>query len=127
MGSHVGLFDTGSGQVLLAFRPPEERLMMIAEHLKTGEEPTITPEFAARLDQIRTDGYAKMPSIQIEGVMNLSAPVLRPDGRALAALTVPYVHLANVPSAPDMDGTLSLIRAMAGRLSQLAGFDVAGQ
>jgi DNA-binding IclR family transcriptional regulator len=113
--------------VLLAFRPPEERLMMIAEHVRTGEEPTITPEFAARLDEIQSQGYAKMPSIQIAGVMNLSAPVLRPDGRALAALTVPYVPLANVPSAPDMDETLRLIRGTAARLSRLAGADVSGQ
>lgn len=127
MGSHVSLFDTGSGQVLLAFRPPEERLMMIAEHLNTGEEPSITPEFAARLDEIKARGYAIMPSIQIAAVMNLSAPVLRPDGRALAALTVPYVDLANVPDAPDMNETLDLIRATAARLSRLAGFDVAGQ
>jgi DNA-binding IclR family transcriptional regulator len=127
VGSHVSLFDTGSGQVLLAFRPPEERLMMIAEHVRTGEEPTITPEFAARLDEIQAQGYAKMPSIQIAGVMNLSAPVLRPDGRALAALTVPYVPLANVPSAPDMDETLRLIRATATQLSRLAGADVSGQ
>jgi DNA-binding IclR family transcriptional regulator len=127
MGSHVSLFETGSGQVLLAFRPPEERLMMIAEHLKSSDEPTISPEFAARLDAIRDQGYAMMPSIQIAGVMNLSAPVLRPDGRALAALTVPFVHLANVPAAPDMMETLRLIRATAARLSRLAGAGVAGQ
>jgi DNA-binding IclR family transcriptional regulator len=127
MGSHVSLFDTGSGQVLLAFRPPEERLMMIAEHLRSNEEPSISPEFAARLDEIEARGYAMMPSIQIAGVMNLSAPVLRPDGRALAALTVPYVHLANVPSAPDMMDTLALIRATAARLSSLAGAGVPGQ
>jgi len=124
MGSHVSLFETGSGQVLLAFRPAEERLMMISEHLKSSDEPSISPEFAARLDAIRDQGYAMMPSIQIAGVMNLSAPVLRPDGRALAALTVPYVDLANVPSAPDMMETLRLIRATAARLSQLAGAGV---
>jgi DNA-binding IclR family transcriptional regulator len=97
---------------------------MIAEHLKSSDEPSISPEFAARLDAIRDQGYAMMPSIQISGVMNLSAPVLRPDGRALAALTVPYVHLANVPSAPDMMETLRMIRATAARLSQLAGAGV---
>ena len=47
--------------------------------------------------------------------MNLSAPVL-PDGRALAALTVPFVHLANVPSAPDMmRDTLQLIQGQPHR------------
>ena len=67
-----------------------------------------------------------MPSIQIAGVFNLSAPVLGPDGRAIAALTVPFIHLANVPAAPDIATTIKLIRATAGRLSQLAGVGVSG-
>ncbi|TIV91273.1 MAG: IclR family transcriptional regulator, partial [Mesorhizobium sp.] len=37
VGSHISLFDTGSGHVLLAFRSPEERKMMIAEHLQSTE------------------------------------------------------------------------------------------
>jgi DNA-binding IclR family transcriptional regulator len=126
VGSHVSLFDTGSGHVLLAFRPHEERLMMIAEHVRSAEEPTITPEFSAQLDAIRDRGYEMMPSIQIAGVFNLSTPVLGPDGRAVAALTVPFIHLANVPAAPDIATTVRLIRATAGRLSQLAGAGVAG-
>lgn len=125
VGSHVSLFDTGSGHVLLAFRPHDERLMMIAEHVRSTEKPTISPEFGARLDEIRDRGYEMMPSIQLPGVFNLSAPVLGPDGRALAALTVPYIHLANLPAAPDVAATVSMIRATAGRLSQLAGADVA--
>jgi DNA-binding IclR family transcriptional regulator len=125
VGSHVSLFDTGSGHVLLAFRPHDERLMMIAEHVRSTEKPTMSPEFGARLDEIRDRGYEMMPSIQLPGVFNLSAPVLGPDGRALAALTVPYIHLANLPAAPDVAATVSMIRATAGRLSQLAGADVA--
>ncbi|MCB1499080.1 MAG: IclR family transcriptional regulator [Bauldia sp.] len=125
VGSHVSLFDTGSGHVLLAFRPHEERLMMIAEHVPGGEAPAIEPEFRARLEDIRNRGYEMMPSIQIAGVFNLSAPVLGPDGRAIAALTVPYIHLANVSSAPDISATIKLIQSTAARLSQLAGSDVA--
>ncbi|TIT98463.1 MAG: IclR family transcriptional regulator, partial [Mesorhizobium sp.] len=35
VGSHISMFDTGSGHVLLAFRSPEERQMMISEHLRS--------------------------------------------------------------------------------------------
>ena len=38
VGSHISLFDTGSGHVLLAFRSPEERRMMIAEHVAQHRE-----------------------------------------------------------------------------------------
>ncbi|TGP18886.1 MULTISPECIES: IclR family transcriptional regulator [unclassified Mesorhizobium] len=124
VGSHISLFDTGSGHVLLAFRSPEEREMMIAEHLRSNEEMKVSPDFFARLDQVRDRGYEMMASLQTAGVYNLSAPVLGPDGRGIAALTIPYITLVNSPAAPDITRTITLLQAAAARLSQLAGSDV---
>ena len=50
--------------------------------------------------------------------------MLGPDGKAIAALTVPYITLVNVPSAPDITGTIHLLLKTAEALSQLAGSDV---
>ncbi|MBL8581961.1 MAG: IclR family transcriptional regulator, partial [Rhizobiaceae bacterium] len=100
------------------------RRMMIAEHLRSTEKPAQPPEFFARLDQIRDRGYEMMASMQTAGVFNLSAPVLGPDGKAIAALTVPYITLVNLPSAPDITKTIELILATAEKLSRLAGSDV---
>jgi DNA-binding IclR family transcriptional regulator len=124
VGSHISLFDTGSGHVLLAFRSPSERAMMIAEHVGSNEKPVQPPEFFTRLDQIRERGYEMMASMQTAGVYNLSAPVLGPDGKAIAALTVPYIMLVNSPNAPDITRTIELLRSTAEELSQLAGSDV---
>lgn len=124
VGAHISLFDTGSGSVLLAFRPQQEREMMIAEHLRSTDRASQPPEFFARLDRIRDRGYEMMASLQTVGVHNLSAPVLGPDGKAIAALTVPYIGLVNQPEAPDMAGTVSLLLATAEKLSRLAGSDV---
>ena len=99
--------------------------MMIAENATRGEKPAISAEFLARLDQIRDRGYEMMASMQTAGVFNLSAPVLGPDGKAIAALTVPYITLVNVPSAPNINETVQLILTTAERLSRLAGSDVA--
>jgi DNA-binding IclR family transcriptional regulator len=125
VGSHIGLFDTGSGHVLLAFRSPEERQMMIAENSGSNEKPDLPPEFFERLDQIRDRGYEMMPSAQTAGVFNLSAPVLGPDGRAIAALTVPYIALVNANGAPDISGTMQLLLKTTEKLSRLAGADMA--
>jgi DNA-binding IclR family transcriptional regulator len=125
VGSHISLFDTGSGHVLLAFRPDEERRMMIAEHVKSGEKPPVSAEFFARLDQIRDRGYEMMASAQTAGVFNLSAPVLGPDDKAIAAITVPFISLVNVPSAPDITGTIHLVLKTTQALSRLAGSDMA--
>ncbi|WP_104663839.1 IclR family transcriptional regulator [Ensifer adhaerens] len=124
VGSHISLFDTGSGHILLAFRSVEEREMMIAEHAKSKDEVPRGPEFYARLDQIQERGYEMMASAQTAGVYNLSAPILGPDGRGIAALTVPYIALVNAPSAPDITETIALLLKTAEQLSTLAGSDV---
>lgn len=124
VGSHISLFDTGSGHVLLAFRSPDERQMMIAESSRSTEKPVLKDEFFSRLDQIRDRGYEMMGSMQTAGVYNLSAPVMGPDGKAIAALTVPYITLVNAPAAPDITRTIELLQATAGKLSLLAGSDV---
>lgn len=122
VGSRISLFDTGSGHVLLAFRTPEERQMMIAEYLGSGgDESKVTAEFLGRLDQIRSRGYEMMPSAQTAGVINLSAPVLGADGKAIAALTVPYITLINTPAAPDISCTIHLLAETTRRLSEMAG------
>ena len=124
VGAHISLLDTGSGHVLLAFRSAEERRMMLREEARSGEAREAGPDLLARLEQVRERGYEMMSSLQTAGVYNLSAPVLGPDGRAIAALSVPYITLVNTPSAPDITQTVGLVLATAERLSRLAGSDV---
>ncbi|MCO5064089.1 MAG: IclR family transcriptional regulator [Rhizobiaceae bacterium] len=122
VGSHISLFDTGSGHVLLAFRDDEERRMMIGEHLRSTEKPDRPKEFFERLDQVRDRGYEMMASMQTAGVYNLSAPVLAPDGKAIAALTIPYITVISQPPAPDITRTIELLLGAVQHLSQLAGY-----
>jgi DNA-binding IclR family transcriptional regulator len=125
VGSHISLFNTGSGHVLLAFRSAEERDMMIGEYEgRTEIKAEQTADFFDRLDQIRARGYEMMPSQQMAGIVNLSAPVLGPDGRAIAALTIPYVTIINMPSAPDISRTIQLLLDTTRQLSALAGLEL---
>jgi DNA-binding IclR family transcriptional regulator len=125
VGSHISLFNTGSGHVLLAFRSAEERDMMISEYEgRTEAKAEQSDDFFSRLDQIRGRGYEMMPSQQMAGIVNLSAPVLGPDGRAIAALTIPYVTIINMPSAPDISKTIQLLLDTTRQLSSLAGLDL---
>ncbi len=116
VGSHISLFDTGSGHVLLAFRSDEERAMMISEHVRTRKDADLGPEFYERLNQIRERGYEMMASAQTAGVYNLSAPILGPDGRGIAALTCPYIALVNAPAAPDISQAIGMVQKTAAEL-----------
>ena len=117
VGARVDLFNTGSGHVLLAFRSPEARAMMIAEQEGADEEQPRPGDLDERLAQIRLRGYEVMPSQQTAGVYNLSAPVLGGDGAAFAALTCPYIAPLNRPKAPDIPETIALLQETASALS----------
>ena len=123
VGSRISLYETGSGHILLAFRSSDERLMMIKEYSASGEDASPDDKFFDRLDQIRARGYEVMPSAQTEGVFNLSAPVLGPDGRAIAALTIPYVKLVKAANAPDIPAAEAMLTRTSQQLSKLAGAD----
>ncbi|WBU52818.1 IclR family transcriptional regulator [Paracoccus sp. SCSIO 75233] len=119
VGSHISLFDTGSGHVLLAFSSPERRAMMISEN-RIDRSKDIPASLANRFQRIREQGYESMPSAQTAGVFNLSAPVIASDGSAIAALTVPYLPLVNVPDAPDMSDCTHMLVETCAVLSDMA-------
>jgi DNA-binding IclR family transcriptional regulator len=122
VGSHISLYNTGSGHVLLAFRSPDERMMMVREYEENGEDVSeLTPDFLDRLEQIRERGYEMMPSLQTAGVVNISAPIIGPDGKAIAALTIPYITIINTPTAPDMSQTIQLLIKTSQQLSNSIG------
>ncbi len=98
--------------------------MMIAEYVKDGESGNLDESFYERLDQIRERGYEMMPSAQVAGVYNLSAPILGPDGSCIAALTCPYVTLVNSTFAPDITQTISLLQKTVKDHSKLVGSDI---
>jgi DNA-binding IclR family transcriptional regulator len=120
VGSHVGLFNTGSGHVLLAFASPREREFMIQEHeMLPGERRP--RDFKARLDLVRQRGYELMTSQQTSAVQNLSAPVLGPNGTIVAVLTCPFILRLDTTSAPSLERVLEMLRDAARKLSPVAG------
>ncbi len=120
VGSRIGLFNTGSGHVLLAFAGPAERDMMIAEHeMVPGER--IPSDLATRLEEVRRQGHERMESQQTAGVVNLSLPILGPKGAAIAAFTVPYMPRIDGLDAPDLPSVLDLMQQVARELSQASG------
>lgn len=119
VGARIGLYNTGSGHVLLAFRSPEERALMIADYERASDDTEEPEAIAERLAQIRSRGFEAMPSRQTAGVHSLSAPILGPNGSALAALSTPYIAPLSLPKAPDMPEIIRLLLETAQALSAL--------
>jgi DNA-binding IclR family transcriptional regulator len=99
MGYRRPLTRSASGHVLLAF----------------AAGPGAPADSDASLAEIRAIGHLAMPSPMLNGVTDLSAPVLR-RGTAEAALTIPFVD--GVGAIVDMPGTIAALLAATVRISE---------
>jgi DNA-binding IclR family transcriptional regulator len=116
VGSRMGLADTGSGRVCLAYAAPEERRAMLAAQ-EQGSKAGLSAELETRLDQVRKQGFEAMESAQIRAVSNLSAPVIGPLGSVLAVLTCPYAERLDRPDTASKEEALALLLEAAAALS----------
>jgi DNA-binding IclR family transcriptional regulator len=119
VGARVGLFDTGSGHILLAYATPAERKLMAEEHEMLPLE-TQPAGLDARLADIVKRGYEQMESRQTPSVVNLAVPVLAPHGSIIAAMTCPYVQRLD-SNSPDRQAVLKHLIAGGTAISANAG------
>jgi DNA-binding IclR family transcriptional regulator len=117
-GTRVGLLDTASGHLLLAYADASNYQRMMAEHTPLdGEVPTSEEKLKAQLASIRDRGYLERNSAQTQGVVDISFPILGPDNAALATLTCPYIQRIDSHIGPDISDVRQLLKKAATTLS----------
>lgn len=90
-GAELDVLISASGRVLLAFQDDETRKLRIEESLRRRPEQA-DPQIEQVLATIKSAGYESIPSVQVRGLYAVSFPILDAQGRAIAALTVPYAE-----------------------------------
>jgi len=88
-GAELDVLVSASGRVLLAFQDDETRKLRIEEALQRRPDQA-DPQIEVILESIRTVGYESIASFQVRGLYAVSFPILDTQGRAIAALTIPY-------------------------------------
>jgi DNA-binding IclR family transcriptional regulator len=121
VGAELDLLPSISGRVLLAFQDEEIRAFRIAEALQRKPEHA-DPQIAGVLDFIRARGFEAAPSVQVRGLYAISFPVLASQGRAIAALTVPYAERIDQSQRKSISEVQDVLRDAAALLtSRVAG------
>lgn len=88
-GSTVDLMQASTGHVILAHQRPEICNRAVEEWQRdTGGK--VPSDLDAHLANIRKQGFEERASYQVQGVINVSYPILDDRGYAIAALTVPF-------------------------------------
>jgi DNA-binding IclR family transcriptional regulator len=119
-GTRRDIYLTASGRVLLAFQSPEERMAMLAAARAKTTELLPEAELLTRLEIIRLQGFEEMPSLQISGVHNFSFPVRDVSGKAIAAMTMPF--LLRTDLASSLSDSRNALRDAASELSRRLGY-----
>jgi len=118
-GSELDVLISASGRVLLAFQDEETRKLRLEESLQRRPEQA-NPQIENLLAVIRSTGYESVPSVQVRGLYAISFPVLDTQGRAMAALTIPYaerIDQVQRPSIPQVTEALGLAaKALSSRI-----------
>lgn len=123
VGALVGLTDTASGYVLLAFQDDATRRAMLASHEEVEGELDLDPmQLAKIIHDVAKKGYAEVQSRQTRGVTNIAFPIRGPLGNAIAVLNVPYIERIDKKVTPPIAAIKEMLREAAGRLSLLMGY-----
>jgi DNA-binding IclR family transcriptional regulator len=123
VGALVGLTDTASGYVLLAFQDDNVRRAMLASHQEVEGELDFDPAQLAKIVRdVARNGYAEVQSRQTRGVTNIAFPIRGPTGHSVAVLNVPYIERIDKKITPSIEVVKGMLRESAARLSLLMGY-----
>jgi DNA-binding IclR family transcriptional regulator len=119
-GSELAVLISASGRVLLAFQNAETTKLWIEESVQRRPEQS-DPQITTLLETIRRIGYESVPSVQVRGLYAVSFPILDTQGRALAALTVPYAERIDQNQRKSIPEVTEALGAAARTVSEKIG------
>jgi len=119
-GSELDVLISASGRVLLAFQSSDTTKLWIEESMQRRPDQS-DPQITTILDTIRKVGFESIPSVQVRGLYAVSFPVLDTQGKALAALTVPYAERIDQNHRKSIPEVTAVLGAAARALSEKVG------
>jgi DNA-binding IclR family transcriptional regulator len=123
LGAVMGLTETASGHVLLAFKDEAERTRMLAAQIKEHGDLNVDPAQLLRsLEELRSRGHVIMPSRHTALVTNIAHPVFGVNEQVIASLTVPYIGRLEPAGSPRIEDVCELVQEVARQLSDLMGY-----
>lgn len=97
LGYRRPALDSTSGQIIMAFQDRERRLRMIAESNAVTRKPLNEARLERHLNEIAHRGHLVAESHDVVGVTDIGAPIMGRNGRAIAAIVIPYLGRHGVP------------------------------
>lgn len=122
LGATAPLPNTCSGHVLLAFVEAEQRREMLAEQAPRYKK-LVTAAAADRMaERVRKQGFERVKSGQVQGVVDMGYPVFDYSGKMVAALVVPFLERIDDSNSVSPDQAGLRLEAAAATISTALGY-----
>jgi IclR family pca regulon transcriptional regulator len=125
VGARLPAYASTLGRAILAHLPREratEILQQSDRRARTDRTLTSLKDLRAVLDRVREQGYSTAVDEVEIGVSAIAAPVLGPDGEAIAAINL-VVPTQRITGATEWDELAPKVVTAAGELSQRLGWN----
>ncbi|ASJ74326.1 IclR family transcriptional regulator [Granulosicoccus antarcticus] len=119
LGARVPIVQTASGAVLTASMDAQE-LASLEEQL-SDQSAKLRKLFAHNRESAAKQGYCECPSMVVEGVINISAPIHDHSGQVIAAVTIPFIRRLNSGDHLTQVQTRKALIVMSKNISHLLG------
>jgi DNA-binding IclR family transcriptional regulator len=120
LGAVIALATSCSGHVLLAHLEAVERESILREVPRPRQLSLARLERV--LEKVKGRGYELQRSPITVGVTDISYPIRRFDGRVVAALTVPFLHVLDDSVPTTVEQTRRVLEKSARRISRSLGW-----
>lgn len=120
VGAEFEVLISASGRVLLAFQDDETFLYRVQEALKRRPDHADI-EIDKICQKIRKRGFESFSNVQVKGLHAVSFPIMNSQGRAIAALTVPYAERLDPLKARSIKDVETSLEVAARELSRRVG------
>lgn len=121
LGARIDLWRASSSRVILAFMSRDDVEDFLAQVPLPADKTA--DRMRRELAAIRARGHEATESFVVQGITNISAPVIDHTGQAVAAMTIPYLQRYDDPIG--FDACLQALLAAAGQLSRSLGGGIA--
>ncbi|SEK48116.1 IclR family transcriptional regulator [Pacificibacter marinus] len=122
LGAHIPIVETASGRVMASTMDDDALQKLLTE---AGDVPADKyAAFMGDLPDVAKKGYCESPSLTIEGVLNISAPIYDFSGRAVGAITIPFIRRLSGTSIVSAEESREALILMCANISRKLGAGV---
>ena len=122
LGASAPLPNTCSGHILLAFNEPERRREMLADQPPRYKKLLTRAAVDEIVRRVREQGFERVKSGQVHGVIDIGYPVYDYSGKIAAALVVPYLGHIDGSSRVSVDEAGRHLESAAAAISSALGY-----